>query len=483
MDDVAIDARVSRRTLLGSAAATTAGVPLLSELTAAPVMARQRQHGAIKLDATRLIFSARERDRRWAAIRSIMAEPQWDLDAILTSPIVTATGPAFSAGFDRYLTQVGGLVEDDEAFGPVVFPRDRSTPVELMVEDDGSIDFWLARGLDEWTADGALVVSAGEAVSAVVERLSSMGARRVGFADLEGTRFLPLGLVLVKFLEGLTAALPEVEFLPIERWQVDPPDPGPLAGPAMVKGVEEQEVIRACVRAGENAIEELVKGARRGAKSQADLFYAAYFSMFEETGEPPLRLSMGLDIPGNAAFAAPSADRLREGQIISEEISARVQGYGAQVNHSIFVGGKRTPGYRYYETAATVAIRGIEDAIDFINRNPGATTGDLVTDYADNAEARGAERPSGVVIHTDGLGTLVRPRLGPDDAGTGEDDNIELVPGMAFDFKPNIQMRRDVIEDVRAENRRVQVGENILITQNGATRLGTRKLVPLRTRG
>jgi hypothetical protein len=130
-----------------------------------------------------------------------------------------------------------------------------------------------------------------------------------------------------------------------------------------------------------------------------------------------------------------------------------------------------------------VAIQGIEDAIDFINRNPGCTTGELIADYAANAEARGAQRPSGVVIHTDGIGTLVRPRLGTGQLGTGQDDNIEIVPGMAFDFKPNLRLRRDFMHDVGTTNRAVQVGENILVTDRGARRLGSRALVPLRTRG
>lgn len=483
MDDVGISPRMSRRRLLGSAAATTAAVPALAHLSAAPAAAGGGRAGTAGTEAPRVIFSAEERDRRWAAVRETMAQPQWNLDAIIAgSPVMASTGTALPLGFDRYLTQIGGA-EDGGAYGPVVFPRDPSSPVELIVDDDGSIEFWQARGLDRWTADGGLAISADEAVAAVASRLAALGATRVGVAELEGTRFNPLGFVPARYLEALTAALPGVEFLPIERWEVDPADPGPLAASAMVKGPEEQRVVRTCVRAGENAIEVLLEGARRGARTQADLWYSAYFGMFEETGEPPTRLSIGLDIPGNATFGAPTADRLREGQIISQEISARVQGYGAQVNHSIFVGSRRTRGYRYYETAARVAIQGIEDAIDFINRNSGSTTGDLIADYADRAEARGAERPSGVVVHTDGIGSLSRPRLGTGQLGTGQDDKIEIVPGMAFDFKPNLRMRRDFIEDVGPENRAVQVGENILVTDSGARRLGRRPLIPLRTRG
>lgn len=494
MDDFGFNARISRRGLLRGAAATAA-VPALGQLTTAEASASAvsrrgsvtrakggRARGADKSGVPVATFSSDERDRRWAAIRDIMAEPRWNLDAIVAgSPVTDAGGDALPIGFDRYLTEVGGA-EDGGAFGPVIFPGDASVPVQLVVMDDGSIDFWKARGLDKWTADGRLVINAGDAVTAVAAGLSAIGATRVGLAELGGTRFNPLGFVPARYLQALTAALPTVEFVAIERWEVDPADPGPLAASAMVKGPEEQAVVRACTRASEGAINAILTAARRGAKNQADLWYPAYLGMFEATGEAPTRLSIGLDIPGNATFGAPTTDALSEGQIISEEISARVQGYGAQVNHSIFVGNRRTAGYDYYETAATIAIQAIEDAMDFINANPGSTTGELITDYAAKAQARGAELPGGVVIHTDGIGSLSRPRLGTRQLGTGQDDNIKIVPGMAFDFKPSITLTRDFMQDVGPTNRAVQVGENILVTDRGATRLGTRRLVPLRTR-
>jgi hypothetical protein len=191
-------------------------------------------------------------------------------------------------------------------------------------------------------------------------------------------------------------------------------------------------------------------------------------------------LSIALDVPGYFTVGVPTADPLREGQIIGEELSARFQGYGAQVNHSIFVGSRRTPGYEYYETAATLAIRAVEDAIEFINRKPGCTVGELLTDFVDNAEARGAENPFGL-IHSDGIAPLTRPRIAPEHVGTGQDDNIRIVPGMAFDFKAIITLRRDFMQDAGPTNRPAEVGENILVTENGATRLGSRELVPLCT--
>jgi Xaa-Pro aminopeptidase len=477
-----INRKVSRRRLLGAAAAAGVGVPLLSQLSdagaGAEVLSRS---GAPRAPVPS--FSLAERDRRWAAVRSIMAQPQWNLDVIIADPCRLGSAPSVAGtvsqeGFTRYLTQVGGLGDSEAG---VIFPRDPSAPVLVLL--DGNTSFWQPL-LSEWTSDGKLVVTTGggtENPPDIIGPLQQMGATRVGNAGLQGTKFNAWGLMPAPYLDAITAALPGVDFLPIERWKVNPPDPGPLAGPAMAKSPEEQEAVRACVRATERAIEVIVKAAGPPASVQANVWYPAFFSMFQETGEEPERLSISLD--AHAAFTAgqPTNDPLHEGQIINQEMSAKVQGYGAQVNHGIFVGSTSTPGYAYYETAANVAIQAIKDGIGFVNQNPGSTTGDLIAAVVDSAVRQGAEPPSGVLIHGDGVGNLSRPRLGAAQLGSGQDDNVTLVPGMAFDLKPAIIMQRSVIQDVGAQNREVQVGENILITETGAIRLGTRKLVPLLT--
>jgi hypothetical protein len=52
---------------------------------------------------------------------------------------------------------------------------------------------------------------------------------------------------------------------------------------------------------------------------------------------------------------------------------------------------------------------------------------------------------------------------------------------MTFDFKPAIRMRREVIQDVGSQNRTVQLGDHVLVTEGGIVRLGTRALAPLTT--
>src|SRR5215813_10469002 len=340
-----------------------------------------------------------------------------------------------------------------------------------------------AFGRRDWRR-GALtenIISQGEGSKSVAEQLKNLelnrSGMRIGVAKLSGSRFDPEGLVSGIFLENIKSAIPGLQFLSIEKWGADS---GPIDESAMMKGAEEHEVIRLSVAAGEKAIETIRRVARPPLKRQGDIWLQTFVAMFSETGEDPTRLSIALDAEGNTTLGAPTDDLLKEGQIISEEIDATVQGYRGQVNHSIFVGSQKTPGYDYYRAAMETAIKIFHDCVASIV--PGKTTcGQLVDYYAKLTEKLNAEDRSGVVLHSSGIANLSRPRLGP--ANSRGESDIVLAPGMAFDFKPAIRMKRSAIQDVSEENRSVQIGEHVLITGSGITRLGKRELKPLTTEG
>lgn len=412
-------------------------------------------------------FSVGERDRRWQAVRSIMAKPQWNLDAITTAG-------SSDRDYCRYLTQIGGRGGSAE----VIFPRDGAKPVYALPGGGRNHSFWQKR-LSSWLADGKFILVDGEGPQKVIEIFKSLGldrsAARIGVVKLSASRFDPEGLVSATYLEKLKTALPQAAFLSIEKWG---PDSGPIDEPAMVKSAEEHAAIRSCVAAGELAIETIRKTARAPAKNQADIWFPTFMAMFAATGEDPIRLSIAMDEPSNSTLGAPVGDPLQPGQIISQEIDASVQGYRAQVNHSIFVGGAQTAGCNYYKTAMEVAIKVLLDSLAAIV--PGKTTcGQLVDHYAAVVAKMNAEDRSGVVLHSSGIGNLSRPRLGPSNS-RGE-EGIVLVPGMTFDFKPALRLKRDVLADVKNQNRIVQIGEHVLITDKGCVRLGKRELKPLTT--
>ncbi len=458
---------ISRRVALRNMSLAGVGIPFSGLLFQSEGFAQAREPALGGIAIANPIFTVAERDRRWEVVRRIMARSQWNLDAII------ALGSSDTA-YTRYLTQIGGRAGSAD----VIFPRDPSKPAHALLPTERNKTFWEGR-LAAWLSGGKLALSQGEGSKSVIGSLRALGlsrsGARIGVAKLVGSRFDPEGLVSATYLENLRSALAGVLFVPIERWG---PDPGPVDEAAMVKSREEQEVIRRSVTVGEKAIETIMRSARPPAKRQADIWFATFTDMFAETGEDPTRLSIALDEPANSTLGAPVDDPLQPGQIISQEIDATVQGYRGQVNHSIFVGNSNTPGYNYYKNATEVAIKLFLDALALIV--PGKTTcGQLVDHYAAAVEKLNAEDRSGVVLHSSGIANLSRPRIGP--TNSRGDEGIVLVPGMTFDFKPAIRLKRDFIQDVKRTNRVVQIGDHILVTETGAVRLGRRELKPLTT--
>jgi Xaa-Pro aminopeptidase len=398
-------------------------------------------------------FSVAERDRRWSRAREAMAKE--NLDGLLAPATI-------EEGDTLYLTQVGGRTK--EAW--VVFARDPAKPILAIVESSRVKSFWL--GAQNWLGEENFRVSSANISESVVLAIKelSLDRGRIGVAQLTGVRFEPEGLIPFTIFDRIRSALPQASFVATDL----------LHRLRMIKSEEEIDVIKKIVGANERAIVTLVETARSATK-QADIWYPVYIQLLLATGELPTRLSMALDRGGNSTLGTPTADLVEEGQILSEEIAANYQGYRAQINQSLFIGSAATPGFAYYKSAMDAAIKiffGVVAAI-----RPGKiTTGELMARYVELAKDVGAEPPGGVLLHSSGMGSQ-RPRVGPT---TKEDMDIVLQPGMTFDLKPTIAMRREVIEDVRPRNRSVQIGEHVVVTESGAIRLGKRELKPIATK-
>src|SRR5437868_10488833 len=198
----------SRRSFLQKIAATGIVLPLLPGLDSSlnESVAAEAKTGQIQI--ANPSFSRVERDGRWIAVRRVMAKPQWNFDAIFTPASGDTTYP-------RYLTQIGGRGGSAD----VIFPRDGSKPVHAIVSTARNRDFWEAR-LDSWRSDGKLIISQGEGSKSIAAQCKNLdltnSGTRIGVAKLSGSRFDPEGLVAATFLDNLKAALPGVQFVPIE---------------------------------------------------------------------------------------------------------------------------------------------------------------------------------------------------------------------------------------------------------------------------
>ncbi|HWP58657.1 MAG TPA: M24 family metallopeptidase [Candidatus Acidoferrales bacterium] len=398
-------------------------------------------------------FSLAERDRRWAAVRQLMA--QEGLDGVIA--------PGTEDDADAvYLTQIGGRTRK----GWIVFPQDARKPTLAIVENRRGQDFWSS--VMNWLAPEHYRVAAANISESLIGAIRELGleAGSWGVTQLTGIGFDPEGLIPFTTFDRLRAALPRARFVATDA----------VHRARMIKGAEEIEILKKIVAVNEEALKTLIEAARRPAKTQAELWFPTYLSLFLATGELPTRLSMALDRGGNSTLGTPTSDAVLPGQILSEEIAANCQGYRAQINHSLFIGNEGLAGFDYYKKTLEVSVQLFHAVADAIR--PGkTTTGDLIKRYAEAGNELGVDSLGGVIIHSSGIGNQ-RPRVGPI---TKHDLDIVIRPGMTFDIKPAITMRRDRLRDAGPKNRSVQIGDQVLVTETGAVRLGKRPLEPIAT--
>src|SRR5829696_8579236 len=172
----------TRRKLL-QATAAAAALPTLPML-AAQVNA-QGATQRLEFNPRAFSFSVDERDRRWAAVRAIMARPAWNLEAIITA---ASDLPGNTA---RYVTQIGMRMGGGDG-AEVIFPRDPAQAVYVQVSGTRFRDFWKAKA-GGWMADGKLAVSAEGGAQALAKQMAAQGLNRpgtrIGVAKLAGSRF------------------------------------------------------------------------------------------------------------------------------------------------------------------------------------------------------------------------------------------------------------------------------------------------------
>jgi Xaa-Pro aminopeptidase len=227
-----------------------------------------------------------------------------------------------------------------------------------------------------------------------------------------------------------------------------------IDGVAALHSPEEIAVLEKTTQVGELGLQAMFETARPG-MPQRVVWLAMFNAMVNASGERPFRVSVRADGPGNSALNRPLEEVMRAGQVLSQECSGCVLGYGSQVNHSVVVG---APAPADWDAAAKDSLDTFKEMVAAIA--PGKMVKEICASYDKRLVARG-DKPGALVIHSGGLGTL--PRGG----SAGATGQIVLQAGMVFDVKPAFRLK---------SGGTAQFGDSVVVTENGARRLGKREM-------
>lgn len=374
-----------------------------------------------------LSFSLGERDRRWKAIRDLMARRGIE--------VLVATGNTANYNHHtadaRYITQIGGPEVEIHAIVPI----------------EGAVTA-ITRGKSAWV-DDVRPFHRREA-DGIVERLKELSAdgKRIGVSGLSGLIRSPYGIVNFAVMEKLRESFPRATLVSATDL---------LHEVRSVKSEEEIAFLKRGVEIAEAACDALVKTARPGVKD-----CVAYARMvaaeIKEGGELPFMLAWFAGQAGKPyrRFTQASPDRaIADGDLIYCQIEGRWQGYCSQIDQSVTVGkapAEMKPMYEAHVEAFHATLPAMK---------PGATYGDLFRACA--ATSEGKKYEAKLMLHARGLGEDW-PLAGPN--SKPELLQRELRENNVFVIKPGVEIDgRDLWG---------RFGDSVVVTPNGGKRLGGR---------
>jgi Xaa-Pro aminopeptidase len=282
----------------------------------------------------------------------------------------------------------------------------------------------------------------------IIDSLKEKGVAsgRIGVTNLVDSSRQTEGEVAYTTYDRVLKAFPQAKFVPdaeiLDRVQI-------------VRSAEEIAALEKSVAVGELGLRAMFATAKPGVIHR-EVWLAMFNAMVNASGERPWRLSINTGGGGNSALNRPLEKVLKAGEILTQECTGTVLGYGTQVNHSIVIG---APAPAEWADASQQCVDTFHDMLGLVA--PGKTVADICAPYDKRLVARG-ERAGQLVVHSGGLGTMPRGGSG------GEVGKLVLQTGMVFDIKPNFNLK---------DGSAVQFGDSVVVTGTGGRRLGTRKMV------
>jgi Xaa-Pro aminopeptidase len=388
-------------------------------------------------------FSLAERDRRWRAVRELMRRDR--LDVIIT-PQNTGHSMDYQAN-TRYLTHVGGGGDSDIA---AVFPLDG----EVTAIATSAAPRWPT--VQDWTKD--VREARRNYGPVIVERLKELGVERgrigiTGLGETEGTR-TPEGTIFYGTWKNIRESFPHAEL-------IDATDI--LAEVRYTKSQEEIDALTKSMEIIEKGIEAKIKAASPGARDW-DVWAAAQCALMMNGSEMPVHCNWVSGKNPVRTLTRPSMRLLERGDLIINEIEASWMGYRSQGVQPVFV-----------EVADPTHMELIKVQREVFNRvaaalKPGVTVAELAELTRKSGAAAApksgpaANAKADLTMHGRGAGDD-----GPiitNHARSAKQLAVAIKANMVFICKPSA---------VTADGKSICTwGDTVVVTQNGARRLGKR---------
>lgn len=380
-------------------------------------------------------LSLKERDARWARVRSLMKRD--GLDAVIA--FGNTSGWDQGSSSSRYLTSIGGNC----AQVSVIFPL--NGPVTAITGPVPTPEFWLK--FQDWVSD--VRTSFFNATPVMIERLRELGldSSRIGIAALAGVARVPDGLVSHGAYKALEEQLPHATFVNATHLMDEV---------RFTKSDEEIAMLKQSVALVEGAWDVLEREAKPGVPEC--VVYGRMMGWLLEQGCEPTSLLLwaaGDPLPP-AVSTLPSQRPLGPRDLIMIELDAKWCGY---LGHGAITKWVGEPDDVAHEIAA-LQHRAFLRCLEAMK--PGVPMGALVEICA--AVASGTPYQCKPIIHSRGLGNDAPVLVFH--ARDERTANWLVEENAVFVVKPVVSLSDG--------SRKVMWGDSVVVKAEGAQRLGAR---------
>jgi Xaa-Pro aminopeptidase len=383
-------------------------------------------------------LSLQERDRRYKIVRDEMA--QRGIDCLLL-PANTGRWEQLQ-GDSRYLTTIGGFAT--EVF--TVFPLEGEVTAYIF----NRAAWW--KQAQKWVAD--VRDGRNRWGQNTIERINELGLQKgtIGISGLAGLFRAPEGIIPYSSIKAIQDAFPQAKLVNATEMMQE------------IRAVKSEEEVSCLERSAaiiEKTIEAMVENANPGV-SEKELYGAMVHAMLANGGELPTLFFLSAGAGISSSSFVPTDYRIQPGDRLINEIEAKYAGYAAQAVSPVVIGAPDDE-YQKMIDISHVCFNAILHQM-----KPGVTFGWLFDIYRETVEqcGRGKYLWNHPVMHARGLGDDGPALLGDKDLERFA--KIQLQAGMVFILKPQVR-------PVEGKGR-ASIGDTVVVTTNGARRLGKREL-------